>query len=162
MHPVNAFLQKYISAAVDFFYRPFRSLVPRQLFRYGLTGGANVCFDWVLYFIFYNFVFDKQEVHVGFLAFTPHIASFIFTFPITFLSGFWLARYISFSESPLRGRTQLVRYLFTVLSCIVPNYMCLKLFVEVCGIYPTPSKMLTTVVTTLFSYFMQKHFSFKA
>ena len=82
-----------------------------ELFRYGCCGGLNLALEWVLYYVFYHFVFHGKVFHLGFLAFTPHIAAFIFKFPITFLTGFWMARHISFSGSTLRGRTQVIRYL---------------------------------------------------
>ena len=40
-------------------------------------------------------------------------------------------------------------------------YFGLKLFVELCGIYPTPSKMIITIITIVISFFGQKYFSFK-
>ena len=120
-----------------------------------------MCIDWVLYFIFYNFIFHKQVVDLVFVAFTPHIASFVFKFPITFLTGFWLSRHVSFSDSQLRGRVQIVRYLLVVGGCILINYAGLKLFVEVCGFYPTPSNILTSIIAAIFSYFSNKYFSFK-
>lgn len=136
--------------------------MPYQLFRYGVAGGVNMVFDWVLYFVFYNFVFRHEVFEIGHIAMSAHIASFVVTFPISFTSGFWLSRYISFKGSELRGKTQLVRYLMVVVGCILINYVCLKFFVEICGFYPTPSKMITTVITTCFSFLSQKHFTFKA
>ena len=150
-----------IFKVIDFFYKPFRKIVPPTFFRYGFSGGANMVFDWVLYFVFYNFVFQQQIVDLGFVAFTPHIAAFIFKFPITLLTGFWLNRHISFSGSPLRGRIQLLRYFLVVGVCVIINYVCLKLFVEVCGIRAEFANVLTTIIATGFSYFSQKHFSFK-
>lgn len=151
-----------VTRAVDFFYPPFKRLISLQIFRYGVTGGANVCLDWVLYFICYNFIFNKSVVHItSFLAFEPHIASFITVFPITFLTGFWLAKYVSFSNSNIRGRVQMFRYFTVVLFNILINYLGLKLFVEVFGIYPTPSKMMITVIATAISFLAQKYYSFK-
>ena len=118
-------------------------------------------FDWILYFVFYNFVFQQEIVDFGFIAFTPHIAAFIFKFPITLLTGFWLNRHISFSGSALRGRIQLFRYFLVVGACVIINYVCLKLFVEYCGIRAELANILTTIIATVFSYFLQKHFSFK-
>ena len=162
MNPINRFLQKHIVNILAFFYKPFSGIISFQLFRYGVSGVANMMFDWVLYFVFYNFIFCHNVVHIGSIVISAHIASFVFTFPISFLSGFWLSRYISFKESIVRGHIQLIRYLFVVCCCILINYICLKLFVEVCNFYPTPSKMLTTLITTVFSFLMQKFFTFKA
>lgn len=155
-------LQEIILKTIDFFYTPFRRLVPIQIFRYGVSGGANMVLDWVLYFLVYNFVFCHQVVHVGPIAISAHIASFIIVFPITLFTGFWLAKYISFKESEIESKTQAIRYVSVVLTNILINYLCLKLFVDVCGFYPTPSKMLTTFITVVFSYVMQKFYTFKA
>lgn len=155
-------MRKQLTHIVDFFYPPFRKLMPVQVFRYLACGGSNVVFDWLLYFVFYNFVFEKQVVHItDCLAFKPHIAAFVFTFPIVLLSGFYLSHSISFHGSILRRRVQLMRYMMVVGVNLLINYICLKLFVDVLHIYPTPAKMITTVFTTTFSYFAQKHFSFK-
>ncbi|MDD3405168.1 MAG: GtrA family protein [Sphingobacteriia bacterium] len=154
-------IQQLLWSVIDFLYTPFQKTISLQFFRYGFCGGLNMCIDWVLYFIFYNFIFHKQVVDLGFVAFTPHIASFVFKFPITFLTGFWLSRHVSFSDSQLRGRVQIVRYLLVVGGCILINYAGLKLFVEVCGFYPTPSNILTSIIAAIFSYFSNKYFSFK-
>jgi putative flippase GtrA len=161
MTKLEKIAQSLLLKIVDFCYRPFARLVPKDFFRYGFAGGLNTLFDWVLYFVLYHFAFHAQVVELGFVAFTPHIAAFVFKFPITFLTGFWLNRHISFEGSTLLRRTQLARYLLVVAGCILLNYGCLKLFVEVFEFYPTPSNMLTTVITTAFSYFSQKYFSFR-
>ncbi|HVG11704.1 MAG TPA: GtrA family protein, partial [Flavisolibacter sp.] len=56
----------------------------------------------------------------------------------------------------------LFRYFLVAMGCILINYIFLKLFVEILGWYATPSQMVTTVIVTMFSYFSQRHFSFKA
>ncbi len=155
-------IQSAIIATIDFFYPPFKKLIPIDVFRYGACGGANMVFDWVLYFVVFQFVIRKQIVDLGFVAFTPHIGAMFITFPITFVSGFLLSKYISFQGSKIVGRVQFFRYAMVVAGCIVINYVCLKFFVEVCEFYPTPSKMLTTVFTVTFSYFSQKYYTFKS
>lgn len=159
---LNKKIAAFVTRVVDFFYPPFQKFVPLQVFRYAVTGGGNVCLDWILYFIFYKFIFRKEIVQVtSQLAFTPHIASFFIVFPITFFTGFWLTKYVSFSNSNIRGRVQLFRYLTVVLFNILLNYFGLKLLVEVCHLYPTPSKMCITVIATLISFVAQKYYSFK-
>lgn len=146
---------------IDFFYPPFRKMMPITLFRYIACGGGNVIFDWLLYAITYNFVLQKTILNLGFIAFTPHIAALVITFPITLFSGFYLSRNITFQGSNLHGRIQLFRYLVIVIVNLLINYVCLKCFVDYMHIFPTPSKMITTVFTTIFSYFAQKHYSFR-
>jgi len=158
---INFKIGAEIGKFIDFFYPPFQKIVTSQFFRYGVCGAANTVFSWVLYWFLFNFVIKQQEFHILFLTFKPHTAAFFTQLPITFITGFWLSRYVSFSESELRGRTQIFRYLLIVISCILINYVGLKFFVEICGFWATPSQMLNTVITTILSFFAQKYFSFK-
>jgi putative flippase GtrA len=155
------FLRALLFRIIDWFYIPFQNYIPKQTFRYAFCGGANTSLDIFLYFITYNFILQKNDFSLRIITLKPHIAAFFMTFPITFTSGFLLSKYITFTESLLRGRTQLIRYGITVLVCIFLNYIFLKLFVEICGIYPTPSKILTTCLVVIYSYFSQKYFTFK-
>ncbi len=158
-------MHRWIARFIDFFYPPFHRLMTLNLFRYFACGGLNVLIDWVLYFFCYNIIFHvigKQEVvDLLFVQLSPKIAALVFTFPIVLLIGFYLSRNISFQGSSLRGRVQLFRYMMVVAVNLAINYVCLTVFVDYIGIYPTPSKMITTVFTTAFSYFAQKHFSFQ-
>lgn len=143
------------------FYPPFKRFMPEQTFKYAATGGANTALDIFLYFISYNFILRKEILDLGFYAISPHIAAFIMSFCITFPTGFILAKFISFPGSYLRKRIQLLRYGFTVSGSIVLNYIFLKLFVEIFGWYPTPSKIVTTGIVIIFSYTAQKYFTFR-
>ena len=155
-----------ITKIIDFFYRPFSSYMPQQLFRYAACGGGNMVLDWVLYFLIYNFVIGHELVYIILpfnyqLCPTPHILTFLIVFPITLFSGFWLNRNITFTQSSLRGYKQLWRYILIVALNLLVNYLGLKLCVDILGFYPTPSKMLITLVTIVISFFGQKYFSFK-
>lgn len=151
-----------VSKFIDLFYFPFiRKFIPVETFRYAFTGGANTILDIFLYFLTYNYVLDKQMIDLGFVVISPHIAALFIVFPITFSTGFALAKFVTFTESELRGKTQLIRYGLTVFGSILINYFLLKLFVEVLHIYPTISKMIITVIVVIYSYIAQKMFSFK-
>ncbi len=150
-----------ISKAIDRFYFPFLHFMPNEVFKYAVTGGANTAFDIFLYFIFYRYLLHMQIVDLGFIAISPHIAAFLMVFPITFTTGFLLAKYVTFTASELKGRIQLFRYGVTVSGAILLNYIFLKIFVEYAGLYATLSKALTTVIVVFYSYMLQHYFSFK-
>jgi putative flippase GtrA len=82
-------------------------------------------------------------------------------FPITFSTGFLFAKFITFTGSPIKGRIQLFRYGLTVAGAIFLNYILLKIFVEHLFIWPTISKIITTIFVVTYSYFMQRFFTFK-
>jgi putative flippase GtrA len=154
-------IKNLIKDFINWLHVPFRNIVPQETFRYGVAGGFNTSLDIFLYFVTYNYVLKKNVLYLYFIAIKPHIAAFLIVFPVTFTSGFLLSKYITFTESELRGRIQLIRYGITVLVCIILNYIFLKIFVEYFGFYPTASKILTTCLVVIYSYFSQKYFTFK-
>lgn len=146
---------------IDYFHTPFRKIIPRETFRYGATGGFNTLLDIFLYFICYNYILDKKIVDFQIVSVSPHIAAFLIVFPITFFTGFILAKYITFTNSEIRGRVQLIRYMISVSGSIFLNYVFLKVLVEFGGLWPTLAKIITTVIVVIYSYFAQKFFTFK-
>ena len=162
-------LAQIITNIIDFFYQPFEKWMSRQLFRYAACGGGNMVLDWVLYFLIYNFVIGHELVNLSFTvgdwsfeqAITPHIATLCIVFPITLLTGFWLQKYVTFTQSNLHGVRQFFRYITIVAINLAVNYFGLKLCVEVWGWYPTPSKMVITIITVVVSYLGQKYYTFR-
>ncbi len=158
---IESWIERTLTKFIDFFYPPFRKVMSLELFRYAACGGMNLAFDWVLYYVLYRLVFKGQVYDLGFIAFEPHIAAYIVEFPITFLTGFWMARHISFSGSTLRGRTQIVRYFLVTLGNLLLNYAGLKLFVEVFHWWPTIARILISIICVTFSYLTNKFYSFR-
>lgn len=161
MKKFHHFTRKHILGFIDLFYKPFRRLIPLQTFRYAACGGFNTAFDICLFTISYNFIFKKHDFRIGSVTISPHIASLLLAFSISFTTGFYLNRYIVFQQSGLTGKGQLARFMTVNLICILLNYVLLKIFVEHFGFYPTPSKIIATVVIIFFSYFSQTYFFFK-
>jgi putative flippase GtrA len=155
------FIKKNVLKIIEWTYQPFRKFIPPETYRYAATGGFNVALDIFLYFIFYNFILQKQIINLGFVAISPYIAAFLIVFPITFTTGFLFAKYITFTDSLLRGHTQLVRYGISVGGSIILNYVLLKILVEYLFIWPTVSKMIITVIVVIYSYAVQRYFTFK-
>jgi putative flippase GtrA len=162
MRRIHHIIRTSVLQVIDLFYPLFRSIMPLQTYRYAACGGGNTLLNLFIFFITHNYILDKQVLHVGPIAMSSHIAAFLIAFAITFPIGFYLSMFVVFQGSYLRRRIQFLRYFMVVLGCILLNYACLKLFVDVLGFYPTPSMMMTTVVVITFSYFSQRYFSFRA
>ena len=155
-------MQQLLIRLVDWLYiAPFKSLVSRDIFAYGLCGGANMALDTLWYFVIYHYIVAERFIDLGVVVVSPHIASLIVVFPITFFTGFWLNRNVAFRATEYKTRGQLIRYALSVLGSIALNYLCMKLFVEHLYIWPTPSKMLTTAVSVVYSFLAAKYFTFR-
>ena len=151
-----------IGRTIDLFYiPPFTRLVSRETFRYGACGAANMALDLVLYYLIYHYVVAERFIDLSVVVMSPHIASLCVVFPITFFNGFWLNRNVAFRATEVGQGKQIVKYALSVVGSLLLNYICIKLFVEVLNIWPTPSKALTTVVCVVYSYLVGRYFTFK-
>ena len=161
MKRIHHSFRQFLLSFIDFFYKPFKKILPLQTFRYAAAGGANTVFDICMFSLGYNLIFKKENFHFGHFTLTPYIASMVFAFCFSQPTGFYLNRYVVFQDSGLRKRAQLIRYAIVVSICILFNYLLLKLFVGYFGWYPTPSKILATLLVIIFSYSSQTYFFFK-
>lgn len=156
-------LAEGIIRLIDRFYLPpVAALIPRQTFRYAVCGCATyLAFDPVCYFLIYNYVVAHRFFDLGVVVLSPHIAAMLLVFPFTFFCGFWLNRNVTFRNSPVRTHAQLLRYLLSIVGSIGLTYVGMKFFVELCGLWPTPAKVVTTLATTVYSYLAAKYFTFR-
>ena len=49
----------------------------------------------------------------------------------------------------------------SVAGSVVVNYLFLKFFVELCGFWATPSQMMASLGTMVYSYLAAKYFTFR-
>ena len=155
-------IAKRITRMIDAVYaKPLNRIFSRDFFRYGVCGATNMLLDAIWYFVIYNFIVAKQFLDLGFVVVSPHILSLIIVFPITFFTGFWLNRNVAFSAPKNKTRKQLRRYALSVVGAITINYVCMKFFVEHLNIWPTPSKLLTTIISVIYSFLAAKYYTFR-
>jgi putative flippase GtrA len=147
---------------IDFFYPPFRRIVNIQTFRYAVSGAANTALGFVVFYTSFKYLFAGENIDLGFYIFTPYTVALVLSFSISFPVGFFLSKYVVFSDSKIKGRIQLFRYFMICMFNLALNYILLKIFVEKLHIYPTIAQVLTIGIVILFSYLAQRHFSFKA
>lgn len=155
-------LSQALTKLIDRFYvSPVSKFCSRDFFRYGVCGATNMTLDAIWYFVVYHFIIKAQYIDLYIVNISPHISSLMIVFPITFFTGFLLNRYVAFHATEQPGGKQLKRYAVSVVGSIIINYVCMKLFVEYFSIWPTPSKLLTTIVTVAYSFIAAKYFTFR-
>ena len=155
-------LSEAITKAIDLFYiKPLRRVFSQRVFRYLACGGITAFLDAVWYYIIYHYIVCERFIDLGIVVMSPHIAALCIVFPITFFTGFWLNRNVAFRVTNISTLPQLAKYALTVVGSILLNYACMKFFVEVCGLWATPSKILTTAVCAVYSFLAGRYFTFK-
>ncbi|WP_442588534.1 GtrA family protein [Pedobacter sp. AW31-3R] len=156
-------MRKALLQIIDFFYPPFSRWLSIHTFRYIASGGTTAASGIVVFYIVYNFILHQKDVVLPFAPgmITAPVAALIIESAITFIIGFGLNKYLVFTKSELKGRIQLFRYGTVVATNILLNFAMLKLMVETFHFYPTIAKFICTAILAVFSYFSQKHFSFK-
>jgi len=151
----------WIRRKITFFYPPFRKYMTLPFLLYGVTGAANLLFDWVLYFTVYNYMLQQKLLKLGFVTLSSHIGTMAIKIPVVLCTGFLLQRYVTFSHSEVVMRKQLFRYSVVFAVNILINYFGLKLLVDGLGFWPSPSNVTISIVTVIISYFSQKWFTFQ-
>ena len=154
-------LADIITKIIDFFYRPFQKILPQQIFRYAACGGSNMLLDWLLYFLIYNFAVNGRYFDLGFVVISPHIFTLCIVFPLTTLTGFWLNKNITFTQSSLQTYQQFLRYISIVALNLAINYFGIKLLVETVAVYAPLAKVLVTLITIIISFLAQKFYTFR-
>lgn len=145
-----------------FYVTPISKIITPQTLRYGVCGVMNyIVLDAVLYYAVYHYLVEMRYVDLGLVVISPHIASLAIVFPITFLIGFWLNRYVAFDSTQRPASVQIVRYAITVCGSIIVSYISMKLLIESLGVWATPAKISSSLLTAIYGYLMSRYYTFR-
>lgn len=150
-----------VTLFIDFFYPPFRKLMPLQTFRYAACGGMNVTIGFLLFTGIYHYLSGHKVVYIGIYPFEPYSIALFVSSATSFIIGFLLNKYVVFTTSNLRGRIQIFRYFLSFTSNLAINYLLLKLLVKYLHIHPVIAQVIVTVIVVAISYYTQQYFTFK-
>jgi putative flippase GtrA len=154
-------MKRFLLSVIDWFYPPFRRIMPIQTFRYAACGGGNTVLDiFIFWFSYKHILHETVVIHLPFYTLSTGSTAQLMAFCVSFPTGFFLMRNLVFPESNLRGRVQLFRYLLLVVVCLFLNLILIKFFSDFCHVWPPFAKVLATVFVVTFSYLTQKHFTF--
>lgn len=146
---------------IDYFYPPFKKILPLQTFRYAVCGVSNLLLDLFLFYISFHYILNEEVLDLGFVVLKPYNAALVFAFIITFPTGFLLNKYIVFKGSYLRSHVQFLRYMLIVAVNLFLNYAILNVLVQYMHFFPTIAKGFAILIIVTFSYLSQKHFTFR-
>ncbi|WP_442591717.1 GtrA family protein [Pedobacter sp. AW31-3R] len=154
---VNTSLDK----AIIYIHTPFSRFIPLKTFRYGMTGGSNAVLNLAIFYISYNYLFERQNVVLPGISITPYIAAYIVALSITFPIGFLLNKYFVFQE--INGRTgkQLFLYFALTSTNIVLEYILLHFLIGKMKLPATLAQGFIIVLLASISYLFQTYVTFR-
>jgi len=156
-------LIKLIHSFLDFFYPLFKRFFDRTTYYYAVCGVSNLVLSWLLFFIFYQFLFKKENWQLPLVNFT--LSSYTMTaflcFIISFSIGFTLLKYVVFTKSQLKGTIQLFRYATSAAITGFTSWILLKLFIESFHLFPSIANIVSSCIVVVISYLLQRKFSFR-
>jgi len=156
-------MSSLIRKFLDLFYPIVAKIFDKTTYYYAACGVGNLVLSWILFFLFYQFVFEKKLWHISLIdfTFTPYTLSAFSCFIISFILGFLLMKYVVFTQSELKGRIQLFRYGISAIITSSANWVLLKIFVEFFYFFPSLANVLSTCIVVIISYLIQRNFTFK-
>ena len=156
-------MSNLIRKFLDLFHPIVSKIFDKTTYYYAVCGTGNLVLSWILFFLFYQFVFEKKLWHISFInfTFTPYTLSAFSCFIISFTLGFLMMKYVVFTQSELKGRIQLFRYGISAIITSSANWVLLKTFVEIFYFFPSLANVISTCVVVVISYLIQRNFTFK-
>jgi putative flippase GtrA len=149
---------------IEFFHLPLFQFIPTQTFRYLFCGVSTVMVDWITYYLAFHFLFNSNTIgliNLGFIHLSPKIISKLISVACSFVWGFALNKYVVFTESTTKGRVQIFRYGVIAASCIVFSIFIIKFLTTQMGVYPTFANVFASLIIAVYSYIIQRKFTFK-
>ncbi len=146
-----------INNGTNYLYRVFSS----KVIRFFLSAGIATLVDVLIYFAVINYIFHYQRVKINGYSASAHNFSLCISYSCGVVINFLLNKYAVFSESNIAGRKQFRRFALIAFLGFFANYSLLRLFVEVFGFYPTPSRIASALSLGVASYYVHKLFTFK-
>lgn len=133
-----------------------------KLIRYGMAAGIATAVDVCVYFIAFNYIFKKQDIHLSpVIVLGAPTVSLVLSYSCGLITNFAISKYFVFTESDLRGHHQLMRYVMVAILILFLNYGFMSFLIKTLGWFPTISRAVSAVTVGMLSFVIHKSFSFK-
>jgi putative flippase GtrA len=133
-----------------------------KIVRYGMAAAIATAVDVAIYFIAFNYIFKKEDVHLlPFLVLGAPTVSLILSYSCGLITNFSISKYFVFTESDLRGHHQLMRYVMVAILILFLNYGFMSFLIKTLEWFPTIARAVSAVTVGFLSFVIHKSFSFK-
>jgi len=139
-----------------------QKILQLKIVRYGMAAAIATAVDVTVYFIAFNYIFKKQDVHLlPILVLGAPTVSLILSYSCGLITNFSISKYFVFTESDLRGHHQLMRYVMVAILILFLNYGFMSFLIKTLEWFPTIARAVSAVTVGFLSFVIHKSFSFK-
>lgn len=133
-----------------------------KIFRYLISAGLATWVDVIVYFLAYNYLYQKTDiVFGGGIVIASTTASLVMSYTAGLLTNFMLTKWLVFSDSELQTHQQLFRYVLVAILVLALNWMLMRFLIIRLAWYPTISRAVSALLIGFLSFSIHKVFSFK-
>ncbi len=139
-----------------------RKILENKIIRYFCSAGIATVVDVTVYFLAFNFIYEKQDIHLfNFMVLSAPTGSLMLSYTCGLATNFLITKYLVFTESDLRGIHQLVRYIMVALFILMLNYFFMSFLIKILEWYPTLSRIVSALTIGVLSFVIHKFYSFR-
>ena len=133
-----------------------------KVLRYFLSAGVATLVDVSMYFIAFNYIYEKIDIQV-FNSFTisAATASLLLSYTMGLITNFLITKFLVFHESDLETHKQLFRYVLVALLVLVLNYLLMRFLIRNLEWFPTVARAVSAISIGVLSFIIHKTFSFR-
>ena len=115
-----------------------KRVLKSKVFRYFISAGIATWVDVMVYFIAYNYIYEKQDINLfDWMVISAPTASLMLSYTAGLLTNFFFTKHLVFKESELETHKQLFRYVLVAIVVLIFNYILMNLLIKQWGWYPT-------------------------
>ena len=133
-----------------------------KVFRYFISAGIATWVDVMIYFVAFNYIYQKQDVNMfNWMVISAPTASLMLSYTAGLLTNFFFTKHLVFKESELETHKQLFRYVLVAMVVLGLNYILMRFLIRDWEWYPTIARAFSAIAIGAISFIIHKTFSFK-
>ncbi len=132
-----------------------------KVVRYFFSAASATIVDVGIYFLAFNYLFEKKDIVFSFYTFSAPTVSLMLSYSCGLLTNFFLTKSLVFKESDLKGHHQFLRFVLVAIGVLFLNYVLMKFLIRQMHWFPTIARAFSAVSIGLISFVVHKSFSFR-
>ncbi len=139
-----------------------RKILDNKIVRYFFSAGTATVVDVSVYFVAFNFIYQKQDIHLfNLVVLSAPTGSLMLSYTCGLITNFLITKYLVFTESDLRGVHQLMRYVLVAVFILFINYLFMSFLIKNLEWFPTIARIVSALTIGILSFIIHKFYSFR-